>query len=712
MNEATFNQADYTFVSADLPADSFRVVRFKGREALSRLFEFEVLLAADTSSFDLDASVGAGAMLSLQGPVAGRFVHGILERFELLAVGRKQSIYSVILRPTITPLAYRHTSRVFQEMSIPDIVREVLEDAGFGSDVQTWRLLEKHSVRNYCIQYQETDLNFVSRLLEEEGIYFYFHHTAERDIVVFADGIHATDPLVGMEAVEFGDESSERLMEDECLFRFQGGSSMYSGAVRMRDYRFAHPGIDLEAHRAGGSFESLEKYFYPGEYVEPEIGNRLAEVRLEEEAVPGRQYRGIGNCRAMVPGFRFKLELHPCAEFDEEYLVLEVEHRGHEPQALLEEHGIEQEKGRPYECRLLCIPSRVPYRPARLARRPIIAGLQSAIVVGPAGEEIYCDEHGRVKIQFHWDRQGKRDDHSSCWVRVSQLWAGAGWGAMYIPRIGHEVLVQFLEGDPDRPVVVGRVYNGDNRPPYTLPADRTRSTLKSDSSPGGGGSNELRFEDQAGKEEIYLHAQKDWTIRVENDKNQSIGHDESLNVGNDRKKTVGHDEIQTVGNDRTRTVGHDEALTIGNNRNKTVGVNETISVGAQRSTSVGANDSTQVGANESTCVGAQRTVTVGGSQAVTVALGSAETVGGGKALSVGGAYQVTVGGAKNTSVGLSHTEEVGKIRKVVAGESFELICGQGSIKVDKSGRIVISGTQIELSATGAVTVKGKVIDLN
>jgi type VI secretion system secreted protein VgrG len=262
---------------------------------------------------------------------------------------------------------------------------------------------------------------------------------------------------------------------------------------------------------------------------------------MQEQEASITTVTGSSVCRAFTSGYRFDLQDYYRDDMNNKpYVLTSLDHGATEPVG-----ASGQGSEASYTNSFVCIPFEVPYRPSRLTPKPVVQGTQTAIVVGPAGEEIYTDEHGRVKVQFHWDREGKKDEKSSCWIRVSQLWAGAGWGAMYIPRIGHEVIVDFLEGDPDRPIITGRVYHGINMSPYGLPAEKTKSTIKSDSSLGGGGSNELRFEDKKGSEEVFLHGQKDWTIAIENDKNQTVGHDETLSVGNNRTKTVGVDQSET-----------------------------------------------------------------------------------------------------------------------------------------------------------------------
>jgi len=351
------------------------------------------------------------------------------------------------------------------------------------------------------------------------------------------------------------------------------------------------------------------------------------------------------------------------------YLITAVTQEGKQPQVLKEQASGE---GTKYHSQVHSIPADVSYRPSRFTPKPMVEGPQTAIVVGPKGEEIYVDEHGRVKVQFHWDRLGNKDEKSSCWIRVSQAWAGQSWGGVFIPRIGQEVIVDFLEGDPDRPIITGRVYHGENAPPYYPPQNKTKSTIKSNSSPGGGGFNELRFEDLKGQEEVYFQAEKDWNLLTKNDKNQ--------------------------------TVGHNETLAVGNNRDKQVGVNQSETIGANKTIQVGANHSEQIGGN--------MTLMVGQNKAETVAIASAETVGAMKALTVGAAYQVSVGAAMNTTVALSQSGQVGKVKTVMVGDKIILQCGQGKITIEKSGKITIEGTEFLFNASGDVKINGRVVDIN
>ena len=421
----------------------------------------------------------------------------------------------------------------------------------------------------------------------------------------------------------------------------------------------------------------------------------------------------------LLPGFTFTMHGHDLDGFNQEYVLYEVTHNGKQPQVLAERSGGEgTQSGNSF----LAVPSSVALRPERITPKPVIKGVQTAIVAGPSGDEIYPDAHGRVKVQFHWDRQGRNDENSSCWIRVSQAWAGTGWGAMFIPRINQEVIVDFIEGDPDRPIITGRVYHGTNTPPYALPGEKTKSTIKSHSSKGGGGSNEIRFEDKKGSEEIYVHGQKDWTIAINNDKNQQVGSNESLSVGNNRTKTVGNDQSETIGVNKHITVGSNHDEQIGANKNETIASNMNLMVGV--------NQTDTVGAAKAVTIGAAYQITVGAAMNETVGAAKAEEIGAVKAVTVGGNSTETVGGSKSMDVGKSISAKAGKDVSIVSGKKMDLASGDNfaisgskkgyieledeltikvgsaSITLKKNGDVAIKGAKINVKGSGKITIKG------
>ncbi|HEY8039538.1 MAG TPA: type VI secretion system tip protein VgrG, partial [Polyangiaceae bacterium] len=521
-------------------SEELRVVHFEGYEGISQLFEFEVTVGAESSAIAFADIVRKKASLTIHpdGEDHPRLVHGVVSRFEQGSPHRRGSTYRITVVPWAWMLEQRVDSRIFQDMTAPDIVQKVLQAAGYTSgDDFKLSLQGTYVTRDYCVQYRETDWDFVSRLLEEEGIAYFFEHDEAKHTLVLVDRPAAWPPIAGEATLIFrqAEGALGGIAHGTHVTRFAMSEEVRPGKVTLRDWNFEKPALKLEADKEAAKDTNLEVYDQPGEYGVPADGEALAAVRLEELQAPRRTGRGESTCARLSGGHELTLSEHPREDFNTGYLVTRVEHWGTEPDMEVMGEGSET----PYRNRFEAIPSTVVFRPARVTRRPQIHGVQTAIVVGPQGEEIYADKHGRVKVQFHWDRLGKNDDKSSCWVRVAQMWASAAFGAMFLPRVKDEVVVAFLEGDPDKPLVVGRVYHGTNVVPYALPDEKTKSTIKSHSSPQAGDDafNELRFEDKKGSEEVFLQAQKDWTINVKNDKNQKVGHDETLEVGNDRTKT-------------------------------------------------------------------------------------------------------------------------------------------------------------------------------
>lgn len=579
------NEADFLFEIPPLdPTHTtdyrFRVLDFSGTEAVSRFFRLELTLVTDVFDVDLEGLLGVSCWLTLRTLQGDRHIAGIIEQCEQLAVGRRYSQYRVVLSPSLTPLRLNRTSRVFKSLSTPEIVASVLKGAGFSSDHFRTALRSTYPRRDFCVQYQESDHDFLCRLLEEEGISFFFDHVKHpdrdlwTDVWVLTDGEQGHEPLTLGDVVTFRDEATSTVQAEETIYRLQARAGVRPGRVSMRDYRFKQPDLNLETSAEGSGFQKVEVYYYPGEYVDPHLGKRLTKVRHEAIAAQRLTLSGYASRRDLQPGHTFQLDLHPRSDFNRRLMLLSVTHDGQQPQALLEETGADQLTPTSYRAEFSCLPAETPYRPPRTTPRPSIPGIQTARVIGPRSEEVYCDEYGRVLVSFHWDRSEAHHESSSCWIRVNQGWAGQGYGMQFIPRVGHEVLVQFLEGDPDRPVIVGRVYNDRQRVPYPLPEHKTRSTLKTRSTPDSDGFNELRFEDRRDQEEIYLHAQKDL--------NAEVLHNESRDIGNDAALTVGHD--------RTREVGNDERVKIGHVLHKQVGSDEIRELGGQRLTTITHDD--------------------------------------------------------------------------------------------------------------------------
>ena len=746
-NALTASEPEFEFEAGPFTQRELAVIEFEARESLSGPYRVDLVFTAASEVFVNSADLlgQPAALVVRQGTSDIRYLHGILSELSRWNTGggAQRNRYRAVLEPRFHQLRHTRNSRIFQQKSIPEIVQQVLDEGQVKYDA---RLQGSYPPRDYCVQYRESDFDFVSRLLEEAGIFYFFRHTQDAHELVLGDAPSVHTPILGEPAIAFRDPAG-MTADEECVFEFTGKMEVLPGAVALRDFDFVRPSLDLTVDsQASDGDTALEVYDYPGKYEDPGLGKNVALVRLEELRAPAQVARGQTVSRRLETGCTFQLTGHAEPELNQDYLLLSVTHEGYQPEALL----FEQQNGgrtdrKPFRSVFQCMPSAVPYRPPRRTPRPVIPGPQTAIVVGPSGEEIHTDEHGRVKLQFHWDREAPGDDKSSCWVRVSQAWAGPGWGALYLPRSGQEVVVDFLEGDPDRPLVTGRVYNGHNPPPADLPGKRTQSTLRSDSSPGGGGFNEFRFEDAAGEEEIYLHAQKDMDIVIENDKTQSVGGNESLAVAKNRTREVGGNQSLSVkGNDETAVTGNqslevkaNRTTTVSGSHSESIGGSQSIEVGGAHSLLVGLASAETVGLAKALTVGGAYTVTVGAAMNVAVAGVKAEEVGGAKSEIVGGQKTEKIAGSRTLTVGKEMTETIGDSRTVdvgkdftlsvggmlqqattrahkisakeiaiVAEENFTIKVGSASVTFKKSGDIVIKGGKIEVTASGEVVIKG------
>ncbi|MCY0995345.1 type VI secretion system tip protein VgrG [Nannocystis sp. ILAH1] len=556
----------FTLDVADLP---LHVVRFTGQEGISEQFRFAVEVAS-AAEIDPETFVGQPALLTIQGLDVDRVVHGIVCEAEYIGATRYLQRYELIVEPWAHRLHHRHDCRIFQDKTTQQIVTEVLTKAGLPRDWFRFSLTGTYAPRNYCVQYRESDLAFVSRLLEEDGIFYFYEHEQSRHVWVMADHVGAHGPIPGTSTVWFN-RPNNLVQDREHVKELQIGSRVRTGKVTLRDLNLHRPDQSMEVKEAAKYSPELEQYDFPGEYQDPgragpHQGQTMARIRLEAHQATRRQAVGTSDCPRLFAGAVMTLVGHPHEELNGEYRLVRVEHKGEQPQALQEDASGEMS----YHNSFTATELKVPFRPTRTTPRPAVRGVQTATVVGPAGEEIHTDEHGRVRVQFHWDREGEHDERSTCWVRVSQAWAGHGWGAMFLPRIGHEVLVDFIEGDPDRPIITGRIYHGMNETPYTLPEHKTRSTIKSDSSIGGGGYNELRFEDKKNGEQIFLHAERNIDVRVNNDAFSTVFRHSHVTVGNDEQGKAGdsfvqlyHDHHLKVHRHTTAHLGGDVQLLVG-----------------------------------------------------------------------------------------------------------------------------------------------------
>ena len=546
-----------------------------GDERLGRLFEFRVQMLSQKDDVKIADVLGKGLTVTIDLPGGGkRHVNGLVTRFCNNGWRGKFASYEAVIHPWLWLLTRSSDCRIFQDMSALDIVKKVCNNAAYGSDVNldAGQLSGTCAVRNYCVQYRETDFNFVCRLLEEEGIYYYFTHEEDRHTMVLADSYGAHAAIDGYDALAFRGEDTPGA-SDESVSAWAPAGHIQSSVYVLDDFDFEKAASSTSGAlrvkaTVAAAFEqpSYEHYDYPGRYVKSGDGSALARGRMEAIHGQCEQIAGRCNARGLTPGGLFSLAEHPRDDQNRQYLVTgaRLDVIGHDYWS-----GASAQSGMLFGCSFTAVGKEHSYRAPAITPKPVVQGPQTAMVVGKAGEEIWTDKYGRIKVQFHWDRLGKEDEKSSCWVRVAQGWAGKGWGAMFIPRIGMEVVVEFLEGDPDRPLVTGCVYNGDAMPPYPLPGDQTKSTIMSNTSKGGGGYNEIRFEDKKDSQEFYVQAEKDFKRVVKNNDLLKVGF-EKADKG-----------------DQTIDIKHDQSVDIGNDQNLHVVKNQAVKIDADQSVKIG-----------------------------------------------------------------------------------------------------------------------------
>jgi type VI secretion system secreted protein VgrG len=567
-------------------------------EELSTPFHYALDVLSDTSTLEAKEFLGQNITVELeidgQGP---RPFNGIITELCLLGSVGESTLYRITLRPWLWLLTLSRNCRIFQDQTVPDIVLAVFRAHGF-SDVDL-RLSQDHGPRPYVVQYRETDYDFVSRLMEDEGIYFYFSHTSGQHLLVLCDSPSAHDAAPGFESLPYFPPDPNRDASIVHVDHWQVTHRVEPGASSLRDFDFAAPQADMTAaveDPAAHGHGAYEVFDYPGGYVDVAVGKAYARRRLEEMQSTRTRVLAQSNGRGLLVGSLLTLEKHPIQAQNRQYLVLSM--RGTIRSHALASGNAAGNGGEVFRCELTCMDTALPYQPPRKTPRPVVHGAQTAIVVGKQDEDIWTDEYGRVKLKFHWDRMSPGDEASSCWVRVAQLWAGTNFGAMHIPRIGQEVIVEFLEGDPDKPIVTGRVYNFDNQPPYELPMNQTQSGIKSRSTLDGlpDNFNEIRFEDKKGSEDLFIHAEKTQTTKVKQSQSISVGGSRSVSVGDTQSTTVAKKETQTYQDDREMTVAkaNTETITLGHTGTYKQGRTLTVSGQDDALTVSGANKTTTV----------------------------------------------------------------------------------------------------------------------
>jgi len=643
-------------VSSPLGRDVLLFHAMTAHEQLSQPFAFDLHVLSKSAGIDFLDVLGKPIIVAF--PINGgiRYLHGLANAMAQTGEAEGMTKYTIDVRPWLWFLSRNADCRVFQQSTIPDIIKEVFGDRGF-TDFED-SLTATYPTLDYCVQYCESDLNFVSRLMEAAGIYYFFKHTDTAHKLVLADAYSAHETTPGYETVPyFPPENASQRARDH-INGWQLRQQMQPGTFAVNAFDLENPTSDLESKSTvsrSHDHATMEIYDYPGAYTVSGDGENIAKLRIEELQSQFEVTEGSGTARGMAVGSLF--ELSGCYRPDQnrEYLITAT---------TLAVQGASFVSGggssNSFSCSLAAMDSQQPFRAPRVARKTFVQGPQTAIVVGPEGEEIWTDEYARVKVQFHWDRYGTSDENSSCWVRVSQAWAGNAWGSIQLPRIGQEVIVSFLEGDPDRPIITGRVYNADNMPPYTMPDNQTQSGMVSRSTTEGDATtfNEMRFEDKKDEEEISIQAEKNFTRVVKNDDTLKVGF-EKMDKG---------DQTIDIYNDRTVTIDQgNDTLTI-NTGNQVV----KVETGNQETTIASGDQTTKVDAGD---------------------------------------HSLEVG------AGASTIEAAKSIELIVGGSSIKIEPAKITIKstqiaIEADAAVEIKGATAEVNGSGTLTLKGGMVKIN
>lgn len=547
-----------------------------GKEQLGRPFQYDLVLFSERHDLDYRDVIGQKVTIAVEkGDNDPRWFNGFISRFSQTRLEGNLCEYRATMVPWLWFLTRSSDCRIYQKMTIPEIFKQVFSDHGF-SDV-IFRLHGSYNPWEYCVQYQETAFAFVSRLMEQEGIYYFFKHEKDKHSLVLCDTVGSHLEFQGYEELQYRPGRAGDGIRD-IIWNWVQEHEVQPGAYEVKDFDFMRPQrdkISSASQDRSHAVAQMEQFEYLGEMDSESDGTRYSRLRLEQRQAGHEIYVGEGDARGICTGVRFNLKGHLRRDLDKEYLTTWTEF-------CIESAPFEtaaQAGGEfVYVARLGAIPVTQEYRSPRHTPKPMIHGPQTAIVVGPAGEEIYTDKYGRVKVRFHWDRYNKADENASCWIRVAQVWAGKGWGAVYTPRVGQEVVVEFLEGDPDRPLITGRVYNEMALPPYELPANKTITTTKSNSTKGGNGFNEIRFEDKKGEEQIFIHGEKNLDLRIKKDAFETVDNDSHLTVKKDKHEHVENNRDEIVDADHKEKIGKDRHLKVVGKEAKAVGGSLSLSV--------------------------------------------------------------------------------------------------------------------------------------
>ena len=689
--------------------EDVEIDHFQGVESISNPFEYEVILASKKDDLDFSKIVGEGVTVEMEMVSGGpRYFHGICTEFSHTGMNDRAILYRARLQSWLWMLTLSSNCRIFQNKSTPDIIKEVFDTAGFSD--YTDSLSGSYNPREYCVQFMESDFNFVCRLMEDEGIFYFFKHETGKHTLVLADASSAFSDCPGHSEAEFlkrAQRTDHYGKIADCLYR----ESVATGSYQLNDYNFEKPTDALKA-KADGENTKFMRYDFPGQYIEKSTGEARAKLRVQACEATSKLLNGTSFAPGFTPGFKFTMKENPRSALNQGYVLLSVT------------HTVSQDD---YSNHFAAFPDSVSFRPPLVSPKPRIQGTQTALVVGKSGEEIWTDKYGRIKVQFPWDLDGKKDENSSCWIRVIQGWAGKKWGNFFLPRIGQEVIITFLEGDPDRPIVTGAIYNADMEVPYALPDNQTRSTIKTISSKAGDAGNEIRFEDKKDSEEIYVHAQKDMNIEIENDRTSTIikGNETHTVKEGNRTETIekGNETLTVSKGNREITISEgNETLTVGKG-DRTVKVETGKEVYEVKDTR-----SLKVTGNETHTNEADLTYDVKGNYDITVSGNMTITVSGNLTIKADGDITCEAGGNLTDKAGSALTNRAGTDLKNEAGTSLTNKSGtdltnqagtnltnKASVNLENSAGVALTSKGSatgEVNGGGMLTLKGGIVQIN
>lgn len=660
----------------DIDGESFALIRVDIKEPIDGIPSLRCEITDNAGGPDPKEIVGKKLELTLRNQGSEhKFVGIVVEAENTTLIGDEAEGTLLVAQPRLFHLEHRTSSRIFQNMTVDAIVKKVLEDAEIPESDQQWQLEGDYPEREYTTQYRETDLAFIRRLLAEEGIAFTVEASSGTDVVVFFDG-----DLGDLKNKELSFRPGDGMVgQSDAISRIEHEEHLVSGKVHLRDYDFERPRMKLDSVvTAEESDTSLEVYVYPGRYKEPSVGDRYAQVLLDSIRSRRETIRGVTSAIEMQVGRTFELVEHPYEPLNREYMILEltVFHEARRPRG---SNGGKRPPGSRIE--FLAIPTeKTPYRPARIARAVAAPGAQVAEITGPSGQELHTEGHGRVKVYFPWDREGKPDENSSLWIRTCQLPLG---GSMFTPRVGWESYLNFTDGDPDKPFVFGRMYNAEKPPPYALPKNKARSAIQTATTPGGGSSNEIRMADDKGSEQMFMNASKDTTI------------------------AVGNNTTEAIGNNETRTIGANQTVSVTDSVTSRVGANQSVSVGGSQTDNVGTYMVDDIGGDHKHKIGGNRDLKAGGDHKRTVSGASKLSIMGMQIDLVAGSVDEETLANMKDKVGAALVELTASNRTItVTGDRTE---SAGAVKLilSRGGRAVTIGGNLNQKVAGAIIAKIK-----